>query len=152
MRNTFHIYFHIPHLQETHRVNVECTFYIPHLLDEAECLQGRFHSLQHTATHCNTLQHSMTHCNTRHWYWRRHCVLWGISTHCNTLQHTATHCNTALWEALRVVGRARDTEASRATHCNTLQHTATHCNTLQHTATHCNTATGRGFACGGTCT
>ena len=32
------------------------------------------HTLQHTATHCNTLQHT--------------------ATHCNTLQHTATHCNT----------------------------------------------------------
>jgi len=40
-----------------------------------------FHSLQHTATHCNTLQHIATHCNT----------LQHTATHCNTLQHTVQH-------------------------------------------------------------
>jgi len=65
------------------------------------------HTLQHTATHCNTLQHTATHCNT----------LQHTATHCNTLQHTATHCNALQYTA---------------TYCNTLQHTAMHCNTLQH--------------------
>jgi len=38
------------------------------------------HTLQHTATHCNTLQHTATHCNT----------LQHAATHCNALQHTAS--------------------------------------------------------------
>ena len=72
-----------------------------------------WHTLQHTATHCNTLQHTAT--------------LQYTATHCNTLQHATKYCNTL---------------QHTATHCNTLQHTATHYNTLQHTATHCNRAIG----------
>jgi len=41
------------------------------------------HSLQLTATHCNTLQLAATQCNT----------LQRTATRCNALQRTATHCN-----------------------------------------------------------
>jgi len=43
------------------------------------------HSLQHTATHCNTLQLVATHRNTLQ-YTATHCNT------CNTLQHTVPHC------------------------------------------------------------
>jgi len=60
------------------------------------CVESGYrHTLQHTATHCNTRQHTATHCN---YVEKGYCTL----THCdyvengyrNTLQHTATHCNT----------------------------------------------------------
>jgi len=71
-----------------------------------------YHTLQHTAIHCNTLQHTAIHCNT----------LQHTATQYNTLQHNTTHYNTLL---------------HTASHCNTMQHTAVHCYILQHTATHC---------------
>jgi len=80
-----------------------------------------WHTLQHTATHCNTLQHTATHCNT-------------LATHCNTLQRTATHCN-----LLQLTVTHCNTLKRNATHCNAMQHTATYCSTLQHTATYCST-------------
>jgi len=80
-----------------------------------------FNTLQRTATH--TLQHTATQCNTlsvglclfvRPLAFAVSLQHIAHSTLHNTLQHTATLCNT-------------------------LQHTATLCNTLQHTTTHCNT-------------
>jgi len=59
-----------------------------HAVGAAKKLQTRTaFSTQHIATHCNalhTLQHSATHCNT----------LQHNATHCNTPQHTATRCDT----------------------------------------------------------
>ena len=52
------------------------------------------HTMQHTATHCNTLQHTATHCNTLQHTAAYSNTLQHTATHCNTLQHTATHCNT----------------------------------------------------------
>jgi len=54
------------------------------LLALSECNFLAWHTLQHTATHCNTLQHTATHCNT----------LQHTTTHCNTLQQITIHCNT----------------------------------------------------------
>jgi len=50
------------------------------------------HTLQHTATHCNTIQNTTTRCN----------VLQHTATRCNTLQHAATQAvvlasSSALW-------------------------------------------------------
>ena len=94
-----------------------------------------FHTLQHTATHCNTLQHAtalregnqslFTHCNT----------LQHPAAHCNTLQHTATPCNT-----LQHCAKEIRAFSHTATHCNTLQHITTHYNTLQHPAIRYSTA------------
>jgi len=78
------------------------------------------HSMQHTATHCNTLQHTATHCNTLH----------HNATHCNTQQHTVTLCNTLHYTV------PHNALQHAATHNNTLQHTAIHSNTLLHSATH----------------
>jgi len=106
---------------------------------------GIGHTLQHTATNCNTLQHTLIDVT---WWWPGNMT--HTATHCNTLLHTATHCNTislmwldsGIWHTLQ----------HTATHYNTRLHTATHGNTLQHTlidvtwwwnmthiATHCNT-------------
>ena len=41
------------------------------------------HTLQHTASSCNTLQHIPERRSEQH-----------TATHCNTLQHAATRCNT----------------------------------------------------------
>ena len=76
-------------------------------------LCNALHSLQHTATHCNTLRHTATHCKTL-----QHSAF--AATHCSTLQHTATHCNTLQRTVTLRIRR------------NTLQHTATHRNTEFH--------------------
>ena len=78
------------------------------------------HTLQHTATHCNSLQLTATNaCQTG----KSH-----VHTHHNTPQHTATQYNT-----LQITHAKPDIHT-----CTHLQHTATHCNSLQLTATHCN--------------
>ena len=58
-----------------------------------------YHTLPHTAIHCNTLQHK---CNTH-------------ATHCNTLQHTAIHCNTLQHTATRC--HILQYTATRCKHC-----------------------------------
>ena len=68
----------------------------------------RQHTLQHTATYCNTLQHTAICYNTPICLRHERCLQLQRQ---HTLQHNATHCNT-------------------------MQHTATQCNTLFHTATH----------------
>jgi len=75
-----------------------------------------------TATHCHTLQHTATHCNTN--IKRGVCHLWmrrvqqmtrrmSFRWMCHVAREFVAECNTRQG--------------------NTLQHTATHCNTLQHT-------------------
>jgi len=106
-----------------------------------------YHTLQYTATHCNTPQHRTIELTFKHL--SQSCrTPYSRLRYCNTLQRSATPCTTpqntttqdhraemcSRWVKWR-------NESFAATHCNTLQHiTATHCNTLQHiTATHCNT-------------
>jgi len=106
------------------------------------------HTLQRTATHCNTLQHTATLqcrwagaafkksvCFKTLQYTPQHTAAHGnilqhTATHCNTLQHTATHCNIVL-----LVGRGG---LHTAKHSTTMQHTAKHYITLQLTATYYN--------------
>ena len=60
------------------------------------------HTLQHTATHCNTLPSATAKTWTH------------TATHCNTLQQAAARCNTL------------QHTARTATRCSTLRHTATY--------------------------
>ena len=74
----------LPHT-DTHCNKLQHTkslYLLAHLLGFHQMISLQ-HTLQHTATHCNTLQHTATHCSTL-----QH------TGHCNTLQHTAIHCNT----------------------------------------------------------
>jgi len=113
-----------------------------------------FHTLQHTATHCDTLrQHTATpstHCNTLRQHTATTCCHTPLATklyhepmmpkHCNTLQHNATQCNTlqqhtaTIYYHTPLATKLYD-ESMMPQHCNTMQHTATtHCNNiLQHT-------------------
>ena len=111
------------------------------------------HTLQHSATHCDTLQqtsdtlqHNTTHCSTIQRNATHYSTMQHTATHCKTLQHTATdmrHTATQFTMSdLTVALSSQDNAAVLpAIHCNTLQHTATHCNTLQHTATYINLST-----------
>jgi len=84
------------------------------------------HTLQHTATPCNTLQHPSTPYNT----------LQHTATPCNALQHPATHYNTLQHTTTqRIPQRHLLYAVHPATPCNALQHPATHYNTPQHTTT-----------------
>jgi len=98
---------------------------------------GAQHTLQHTATHCNTLQHTATYLSADV------CanLLWHVGVLCRTrsARHTATHCtilhHTRVWTCVQIcpwrVGVC----------CVALRsatHTASHYNTLQHTAAYCN--------------
>jgi len=94
------------------------------------------HTLQYTATHCNTLQHTAIHCHTLQY----------TTTYCSTIPRTAIHCHTLQYTAAQEYGsnqevyafiHARNTLQHAATHCHTLHYTTTHCNTPPHTATHC---------------
>jgi len=79
------------------------------------------HTLQYTATHCNTLHDTATHDRERlvglswRWKWLLMPYAWSRAASprhgdCNALQHTAAHCNTLQ---------------------HALQHAAIHCNTRQ---------------------
>jgi len=59
--------------------------------------QIEIHTVQHTATHCNTLQHTATDysvylCMACYTQIEIHTVQ-HTATHCNTLQHTVAHSN-----------------------------------------------------------
>ena len=79
--------------------------------ESTHCKKTLQHTLEHTATHCNTLQYTASH----------------ATTHCNALHHTAPHCN--------IRDNKETSHMNQHTLRNTVQHSATHCNTLQHTAT-----------------
>jgi len=115
------------------------------------------HTLQHTATHCNTLQRTATH-RLQHFATYSTPLLLPLHrdakqhTHCHTMQHTethrkytATHCSLPVSTLLSILPSAVEAFEhiesifTNAIHCNTRQHIATRCNTLQHAATHYNT-------------
>ena len=70
------------------------------------------HTLQHSATQCNSLHHTATHCNTlQHTCFpvalqlvlhatTHTCTMQQTATHCNSLQHTATRGNTPSSQSL----------------------------------------------------
>ena len=65
-------------------------YYVTHgALSPCNKTIAQIHTLQHTATHCNTL-HRATYCNTLH---RATYTVQHTARHC-TVQHTATHCYT----------------------------------------------------------
>jgi len=96
------------------------------------------HTLQFTATRCNSLQHIATRSR-----WRGDTANltpreWAISL-CNTLQYTANHCKT-LQHTPQHTLQHTNFGAQRMSNLP-LQHTAVHCKSLQHNATHTATHT-----------
>ena len=92
-----------------------------------------WHTLQHTATHCNrciTVNHSCVPWRASLIYVCHNSFKYTMMTHtatrCNTLQYTAIHCNTLqqVYYSLEPV-QIGSMDEDDDTHCNSLQHTAT---------------------------
>jgi len=96
----------------------------------------RCSTLQHTAAYCNrtcSLLLKLDVQKNRCVHTLQH-----TATHCNTLQRTAAHYNLLqqnMLASVEVKRSERSVGAHTAAHCSTLQRTAAHCNILQHTAT-----------------
>jgi len=99
------------------------------------------HTLQRTATDCNTLQHSLHHIflheTTRE---RIHMRLY-TATCCNTLQHSLQHIFVYEMTHSHVFMRYNTLQRTATqcnTHSNTLWSTRRHFHMCLYTATHCN--------------